>query len=120
MRMLKHYLSVILFVGVVFPLNAQKFSFNATACDPTTTKTAVKYYKQSENAKDGEEKRELLNKAIGAEPNYYEAHFQLGIKYFKQKRYALAKDHLEQVKSICPKYSPYTYYLLGQIYFDEQ
>jgi outer membrane protein OmpA-like peptidoglycan-associated protein len=119
MRMLKHYLPVIFSMLFALQTSAQKFSFNATACDPTTTKTAVKYFKQSEKAGDGEEKREFLNKAIGAEPNYYEAHFELGVRYYKQKRYALSKDHFEQVKSICPKYSPYTYYLLGVIYYAE-
>lgn len=117
--MRKLYLFIIFIVSGSLAIG-QKYSFNATACDATTTKTAVKYFKQSEKAKDGEEKREFLNKAIGAEPNYFEAHYELGIRYYKQKRYAMSKDHLEQVKSICPKYSPYTYYLLGQIYLDEQ
>lgn len=117
--MRKLYLFIIFIISGSFA-TGQKYSFNATACDATTTKTAVKYFKQSEKAKDGEEKREFLNKALGAEPNYFEAHYELGIRYYKQKRYAMSKDHLEQVKSICPKYSPYTYYLLGQIYLDEQ
>jgi len=111
---------IIIFIISGTVATAQKYSFNATACDATSTKTAIKYYNQSLKAKDSEQKREYLNKAIGAEPNYFEAHYELGIKYYKQKRYAIAKDHLEQVKSICPKYSPYTYYLLGQIYLDEQ
>ncbi len=115
----KLYLFIIILSGSI-AVKAQKYSFNATACDPTTTKTAVKYFKQSEKAKDGEEKREYLNKAISAEPNYFEAHYELGVRYYKQKRYAMSKDHLEQVKDICPKYSPYTYYLLGQIYLDEE
>ncbi len=114
------YYAVLFFLLFLSNLSAQKFSVNKTACDPTTTKTALKYFSQSEKAKDGETKRELLNKAVGAEPNYYEAHFELGVKYFKTKRYPMAKDHLEQVNSICPKYSPYSYYMLGQIYMNEE
>ncbi len=117
---MKHYLACMSCLFFVLNISAQKFSFNKTACDPTTTKTALKYFKLSESAKDSEEKRELLNKAVGAEPNYYEAHFELGIRYYKAKRFPIAKDHLEQVKDICPKYSPYTYYLLGQIYLMEE
>lgn len=118
--MFKGYLTCFLFLVLYASVNGQKFSFNKTACDPTTTKTALKYFKQSESAKNSEDKRELLNKAIAAEPNYYEAHYELGIRYFKTKRFAMAKDHLEQVKDICPKYSPYTYYILGQLYLAEE
>jgi outer membrane protein OmpA-like peptidoglycan-associated protein len=120
MRMIKFYTAGLFCILILMQASAQKFSVNKTACDPTTTKTAVKYFKQSESAKNSEDKRELLNKAISAEPNFYEAHFELGVRYFKVKKYGMAKDHLEQVNSICPKYSPYTYYMLGKIYFDEE
>src|SRR5688572_14968880 len=117
--MVKSYLTIC-FILLATICYGQKFSVNDAACDPTTTKTALKYFKQSQNAKDNDEKRELLNKAIGADPNYYEAHFQLGIQYYKKKKFAMAKSCLEQVADICPKYSPYTYYILGQIYYDEK
>lgn len=120
MRMIKYYSTSLFCILFLLNASAQKFSVNKTACDPTTTKTAVKYFKQSESAKNSEDKRELLNKAVGAEPNFYEAHFELGVKYYKAKKFAMAKDHLEQVNSICPKYTPYTYYMLGKIYFEEE
>ncbi len=118
--MIKYHLSCIVFILLLSNISAQKFSVNKTACTPTATKTALKYFKKSESAKNSEDKRELLNQAIGAEPNYYEAHFELGVRYFKAKRFPMAKEHLEQVADICSKYSPYTYYILGQIYLGEE
>ena len=118
--MIKYLSFLFLFTFFSLGMNAQKFTVNKNACPATTTKTALKYFKQSEDAKDSEERRELLNKAIGAEPNYFEAHFEIGVRYFKAKKFALAKDHFQQVASICPEYSPYTYYILGKIYAAEE
>lgn len=118
--MIKYYFTNIFCLLFLLNISAQKFSVNKTACDLTKSKTALKYFKQSESAKNSEEKRELLNKAVGAEPNYFEAHFELGVRYYKAKKFPMAKYHLEQVNAICSKYSPYTYYMLGQIYFVEE
>lgn len=125
--MSKFYFSLILLFFLILNVTAQKFSFDKTACEPTSTKTAVKYFKQSVKAKKSEDKKDLLYKAVSADPNCYEAHFELGIKNYVAN-YARpniddateAIDHLEQVKAICPKYSPYTFYMLGKIYLGQK
>lgn len=98
---------------------SQKFKTNPDACDKTGNKKAYKLYESAMKEKSSSEKRKLLNEAIGVEPNCYEALFELGAAYFKQGKYNLAKDRMEQVAAICPNYSAYTFYILGMITFDE-
>ena len=98
---------------------AQKYKVNAEACDPTSNKEALKIYNKMAKTDEAGEKRKLLNDAIGVEPNFYEALFDLGTRYFKIDRYDQAKDKLEQVRDICPEYSPYTYYMLGMVAYEE-
>ena len=125
--MSKFYLTLIIGLLLILNVTAQKFSFNNAACDPTSTKIAIKYFKQSVKAKKSEDRKTLLNKAIEADPDYYEAHFQMGIKNYVAN-YARpnntdateAIEHLERVKTICPKYSPYTFYMLGKIYLGQE
>lgn len=116
---MRYFLPIFLFTFSSFVFS-QKNQINTSACDPTTTKLALKYFKQSEKAKDNTSRKELMNKAIAADAYYYEAHFELGFRYYKAKNYALCKDHLESVKEICPNYSPYTFYYLGYCYLQEE
>lgn len=116
---MKHVTVTLLAVCLSLGATAQKFTVNPNACEPTTNKEALKIYKKADKVDDPGERRKLLNDAIGIEPNFYEALFELGTKYFKMDKYDMAKDKLESVRDICPDYSPYTWYCLGMIAYQE-
>lgn len=92
---------------------AQKIPFNKEACDPTVNKQAQKLYKLAHKQDDDGFKRKYLKQATEIEPEYYEASFDLGVRYFRIKQFAWAKPLFESVLKICPEYSSYTYYFLG-------
>jgi Tfp pilus assembly protein PilF len=55
----------------------------------------------------------LLNRALTIDPNYDDAHFQLGALYAAQEKYADAKKEYELALKINPN-SPNTHYHLAQ------
>lgn len=115
---MKKILSIFACFVVVGSISAQKIPFNKEACDPTINKEAQKLYKLAHKQDDDGFKRKYLKQATEVEPDYYEARFDLGVRYFKIKQFAWAKEQFEVVLKICPEYSSYTYYFLGMASYE--
>lgn len=108
---------VLFSLGTAF---GQKYAVNESACSPTDNSAAWKIFNKIEKEKDGAKKKELLEKAVEVEPDFYEALFQLGIRSFRAGNYDKSRDFLNQVITICPDYSAYTYYMLGWMAYYEE
>lgn len=104
--------------GSVSLLFSQDFMINKSACEPTSTKSALKLYNKALNESNITERRKLLNDAVAVDNAFYEALFDLGVSYFKSGKKDMAKDRLESVRDICPDFSPYTHFFLGLIAYD--
>lgn len=115
---MKPLFTIISFVFFLSQVLAQNFMINKSACEPTTTKSALKLYNKAMSESNMAERRKLLNDATAVDNGFYEALFELGIGYFKAGKKDMAKDRLESVRDICPDYSPYTHFFLGLIAYD--
>ena len=61
-----------------------------------------------------DEAKECLRKALKVDPDYEEAHYNLGYSYRKKGKFALAEKHLRRAIEIDPKYA-LAYAELGQL-----
>ena len=52
-----------------------------------------------------DEAEECLRKALEVDPDYDEAHYNLGYNYKKEGKFALAEKHLRRAIEIDPKYA---------------
>lgn len=116
---MKFCCTILFFFSVILSLSAQKFAVNKNACEPTSNSKAQKVYAKVDKAKDGTEKRRLMEEAVQIEPSYYEVLFELGVRAYRAKTIEKAISYMNDVKSTCADYSPYTYYILGKCYYRE-
>ncbi len=113
---------ILIFAFSIFVYSSSAFAqeiFDPTACEAYIDKVANKDFKKAQKLQ-GKEKIIALNKIMAANPDYHEALFQLAMAYVAQKSDPKAKFCFEGVYSLCPDYSPYTWYHLGRIYENEK
>lgn len=92
--------------------------FDRDACPPSENAQALRLFERGLKEK-GLERKKLFAEAAKLNEDCYEAHFQLGLIYVREQEARLAKYRLEQVMRLCPDYSPYTWFWLGNIYYGE-
>jgi outer membrane protein OmpA-like peptidoglycan-associated protein len=102
--------------------------FTASAQIATTSKKAAKYYKSAEEARhkrDFNTANQLLEKAIKADPNFFNAHYQLAANYHLFRRdnptyAAKSEKHYRRAAEIQPNLAKvsYLYFIVAE--FDMQ
>ncbi len=84
----------------------------------TTNSNAIKYYARAGESLDSRQYSEALNllkEAIEADPNFVEAHAQLGDLYRLQQQYGQARSEYVKVTELKPDFSRSIYLKLGEI-----
>jgi outer membrane protein OmpA-like peptidoglycan-associated protein len=94
-----------------------------TSCPKSTNKKAVSYFQDATDAfKDRkyEDAKELLSKAIDADPEFADAYLLQGNIAFKKKDDKTMEESYKKVIELCPDLDPEVYFQLGWLYYDLQ
>jgi outer membrane protein OmpA-like peptidoglycan-associated protein/Tol biopolymer transport system component len=92
---------------------------NKDACPPSANKKLKGMYEKA--IKESlPEKRKLLSQILNEDDSFYEAHFEMAMMLIRDQNIKGAKLAFEKVMELCDEYSPYTWYYLGKIAFEDQ
>ncbi len=104
----------------VFLFSLCQFSFSQPSLPPgtytSTSKKAIKFFeegKKNYEVRKDEEAEKLLNKALGEDPNFVEAHSALAYLLMEKRRTKEAIVHFQKAIDINPKFFPRNFFDLG-------
>ena len=115
----KFYKNLILIV-LLF-LTTVKVSGQDGLCPKSTNKKAVKYFQDATDAFKShkyDDSKDLLSKAIDADPEFADAYLLQGNIALKRKEDKELEVNYKKVIELCPDLDPEIYFQLGWMYFD--